>query len=121
MFQKGILHQWILGKGAGSTRDTECLVWGSGSLLSMVSPPGVSQKAVSSSVGPWGIDNVPVSRPRGAPGRWQAGIFQAEAQLLPLLLHGAYMELQPVSPCLQDLGIPQSYPSDKVGIDLEPS
>lgn len=87
----------------------------------MASPPGVSQKAVSSSVGPWGIDNVPVSRPRGAPGRWQAGIFQAEAQLLPLLLHGAYMELQPVAPCLQELGTPQSYPSDKVGIDLEPS
>lgn len=67
----------------------------------MASPPGVSQKAVSSSVGPWGIDNVPVSRPRGAPGRWQAGIFQAEAQLLPLLLHGATACI-PLSPGARD-------------------
>lgn len=67
----------------------------------MASPPGVSQKAVSSSVGPWGIDNVPVSRPRGAPGRWQAGIFQAEAQLLPLLLHEATACI-PLSPGTRD-------------------
>lgn len=44
-----------------------------------------------------------------------------EAQLLPLLLHGADMELQPVASCLQGLGTHQSYPSDKVGRDLEPS
>lgn len=37
---------------------------------------------------PRGVYSVPVSRPRGAPSRWQAGIFQAEAQLLPLFLHG---------------------------------
>lgn len=114
MFQKGILHRWILGKGVGSTRDTECLVWGSGSLLSMASSPGVSQKAVSVP----GVSIMCLSA--GPEGHPADGRLAFSKQRLSFCLC-SFMELQPVSPCLQELGTPQSYPSDKVGIDLEPS
>lgn len=45
----------VLGKGAHSIRETECLVWGSGLSVVRGFSPGVPQKAVSGSAGSLGF------------------------------------------------------------------
>lgn len=78
----------MLGKGPGSTRETKCPAWGSGFYAVHGFSLESRRKLCLVLLVPWGVYNVPVSGPRGAPGRWQAGISQAEAGLLLLLLHG---------------------------------
>lgn len=83
MYLRGILNRGdgTLGKGTDSTRETKCPVWGSGFDAVHGFSPESHRKPCLVLLAPWGIYNVLVSRPRGAPSRWQAGISQAEAPI----------------------------------------